>query len=300
MSRRRTYGIGAVVIVLAETAWFIACHFQLVEEWVARLKASGGFGATMAGVTTNPVFFFLLAVSAISLAMVALKSNDDDLHVPSQTQEVSQSNPQNQSVVIHNYPGPPAAAVGPPRAARERQAEPAPNLTFLGARNVRIFITSSIRELPLFSLRGPGGEEAEALIVGVRNESLPGAARVAVPERAVAHILYYADDGTEIASILRACWLERKGDLVDFELGESLWLITALLVDRDRVLVPYYRREVSWMGDGITLVDEPLDFARIKVIELRIIGEFNRELFRVQMNCSEDEKGNPKLTTRER
>lgn len=299
MSRRKSYGIAAVALALLEALWFVATYMQTVQGWIANLKASGGIGAAFAEIITNPVFFLLVAVAAMGLGVTAWRSEGDEV-TPSlspvrspanaQTQNATQSN--SQSVVIHNHP---PQAPAPERPAREHRAEPTPNINFLGSRTTNIFVIEGLQHLPYFSANGPGGE-VEAVIVGFRNDTRPGGERVAVPERANAHVLYYDADGNEIGSVVRACWLEREGDLVDFQLGHSLWLVVALLFGSDIVAPHYQRRPSGWMGDSITLERAEIDASHLQFIEVRLIGEWERELMRVVLRWSTDENRRPILT----
>lgn len=179
-----------------------------------------------------------------------------------------------------------------------RHSEPTPNLIFLGSRTTTIFGIEPPDELYFFSAKGPG-DKLEAIIVGFRNDTMPGPTRIAVPTNTIAQVLYYDCAGAELRSVVRVCWLGRKGDLVDFDLGHDFWLVVALLLDDERWLVPYYKRERDWMGDRLGLENESIDCDQLSAIEVRIISAFDRELFRVHLNFSRDESGNPRLTKRE-
>lgn len=304
VSRRKNCGIGAVVLTLVWAAWFIASNFQLVQGWVTNLKASGGFAGTFIGAITHPAFYILLLAAAAILAGGAWMSKQAEIPAAStvqsqanpQNQNVTQSNPQNQSLVINNYSAQIPTSKAPVQVI-QHHAEPMPNLQSLGPRTTKIGLISSLSCPPFFSAKG-GGEEVQAFIVGFRNETKPGAERIAVPEKAYAQVLYYDADGQEIGAIVRACWLEQEGDLVDFELGHSLWLVVALLLEPN-IIAPYYRRKPSEYGvDSIEIEDEKIDGRRLEIIEVRIIGESNRELIRQRWTCSADENGNPILAVR--
>jgi hypothetical protein len=182
---------------------------------------------------------------------------------------------------------------GPRQTARPQAAEPRPNLVFLGAKTMNVFYTFE-QALGYFSAKGLG-EEVPAALVGFRNETISGGVRVCSAERSQAHIIYYDANESELASILGACWLEEPGDLVDFDPGKSLWLVVAIFTKK-RAILPYYKRKLSSFGEGITLEDEEIDGSRIETIEVRIIGQFEHELLRIQFGCSTDADGKPTLT----
>ena len=295
MSGRKEYATGAVIVGLLEVGWLIASNFSLVGGWIAGLQRRGGTAANLSAFVTNPVFHLLMACGAMYLAWRAFVAEPDKVPVrasPVQTQ----ANPQSQKVTINNYP--PPSQPGKPRVViRPQIAETKTNLVFLGPKTTNVYYIVD-QYTSFFSARGPG-DEITAAIVGFRNETIVNVP-VCAAERSQAHSLYYDAQGNELGSILGACWLEEHDDLVDFDLGKSLWVIAAIF-DKRHAVMPYYRRKSSGDGLGqvITLENEEIDGGQIEIVEIRIIGESRHELIRVRLSCSTDVTGKPKLSKRE-
>lgn len=288
-SARKSYATSAIIVGIIEAAWLVAANFTLVRTWITSLQLRGGTPAAIASFVTNPVFHFLVVCAALYLAVRAFKARTDMVPAATSASVLSQANPQTQQVNINFSPL--SKDEKPKKPESTRREEPGPNVVFLGAKIATIYFVAG-SDLPYFSANGPG-EDIAAALVGFRNNTIAGKI-VRDAERSGTQVLYYDAQGDEIASILGACWLEEQSDLVDFNVGKTLWLVAALFLNHEKPTVPFYRRTRSGFGDGISIDHHDLN-ETIETVEVRIIGEWNNELIRVRLHCCVDDKGKPKL-----